>query len=77
MGSIVGLLGNMSVENHGGMILQSKTEELAGNPVPVLLCPPQVPHGLTRERTGLLSHGTQNTIVTLFFLRYVDLPFSV
>jgi hypothetical protein len=57
-GSVVGLLGNMSVESRGGMILQRKTEELSGNPVPMLLCPPQVPYGLTRARTGLLSHGT-------------------
>jgi hypothetical protein len=30
---------------------QGKTEELGEKPVPVPLCPPQIPHGLTRERT--------------------------
>jgi hypothetical protein len=28
-----------------------KTEEVRERPVPVLLCPPQIPHGLTRART--------------------------
>jgi hypothetical protein len=28
-----------------------KTEELGGKPVPVPLCPPQIPHELTRART--------------------------
>jgi hypothetical protein len=28
-----------------------KTEVLGGKPVPVPLCPPQIPHGLTRDRT--------------------------
>jgi hypothetical protein len=30
---------------------QGKTEELEERPVPVALCPPQIPHGLTRART--------------------------
>jgi hypothetical protein len=30
---------------------QEKTEELGEKPVPVPLCPPQTPHGLTRART--------------------------
>jgi hypothetical protein len=30
---------------------QWKTEVLGEKPVPVLLCPPQIPHGLTRDRT--------------------------
>jgi hypothetical protein len=30
---------------------QGKAEELGEKPVPVSLCPPQIPHGLTRERT--------------------------
>jgi hypothetical protein len=30
---------------------QVKTEELGEKPVPVPLCPPQIPHGLTRART--------------------------
>jgi hypothetical protein len=30
---------------------QGKTEQLGENPVPVPLCPPQIPHGLTRART--------------------------
>jgi hypothetical protein len=28
---------------------QWKTEELGEKPVPVPLCPPQIPHGLTRD----------------------------
>jgi hypothetical protein len=30
---------------------QGKTEELGEKPVPVPLCPPQIPHGLTRARS--------------------------
>ena len=30
---------------------QGKTEVLGEKPVPVPLCPPQIPHGLTRDRT--------------------------
>jgi hypothetical protein len=30
---------------------QGKTEVLGENPVPVPLCPPQIPHGLNRDRT--------------------------
>jgi hypothetical protein len=32
-------------------ILTGETEELGEKPVPVPLCPPQIPHGLTRART--------------------------
>jgi hypothetical protein len=32
-------------------IWQGKTEELGDKPVPVPLCPPQIPHGLIRART--------------------------
>jgi hypothetical protein len=38
-------------ENYGGMMLTGKTEELLENPVPVPLCLPQIPHGVTRART--------------------------
>jgi hypothetical protein len=38
----------MSVESHGGMTLTGKTEELGEKYVPVPLCPPQIPHGLTQ-----------------------------
>jgi hypothetical protein len=42
----------MSLESDGGMIYWlGKTEELGEKPVPLSLCPPQIPHGLTRART--------------------------
>jgi hypothetical protein len=41
----------MSLESDGGIILTGETEELGEKPVPVPLCPPQIPHGLTRART--------------------------
>jgi hypothetical protein len=31
--------------------MTGKTEELGEKPAPVLLCPPQIPHGLSRART--------------------------
>jgi hypothetical protein len=37
----------MSVESHGGMILTGEIKELGERPVPLPLCPPQIPHGLT------------------------------
>jgi hypothetical protein len=37
----------MSMESHGGMIMTRETEEPGYKPVPVPLCPPQIPHGLT------------------------------
>jgi hypothetical protein len=50
------------------MKLTGENRELGEKPVPVSLCPPQISHGLTRDRTpGLrgerpatnrLSHGT-------------------
>jgi hypothetical protein len=37
--------------------LQRKTEELGEKPVPVPLCPPQISHGLTRDRTRTSAVG--------------------
>jgi hypothetical protein len=41
----------MSVESYVGNIFTEKPEELGEKHVPVPLCPPQIPHGLTRVRT--------------------------
>jgi hypothetical protein len=41
----------MSLKSDGGMILTGETEELGEKPVPVTLCPPQIPHGLTQAQT--------------------------
>jgi hypothetical protein len=45
------------VWSSGGMILMGKTEEFGENPVPVPLCPPQIPHGLTWVRTWASTVG--------------------
>jgi hypothetical protein len=37
---------------------QGTTEVLGEKPVPVPLCPPQIPHGLTRDRTRCQNNGT-------------------
>jgi hypothetical protein len=47
---------------------QGKTEVVGENPVPMSLCTPQVPHGLTRHRTRVsavrgLSHGTAKFVI--------------
>jgi hypothetical protein len=39
------------MESNGGMISTGETDELGVEPVAVPLCPPQIPHGLTRART--------------------------
>jgi hypothetical protein len=44
----------MGLENDGGMILTGKTEELGKKPVPVPLCAPQIPNGLTGRDSGPL-----------------------
>jgi hypothetical protein len=36
---------------------QGKTEVLGEKPVSVPLCPPQIPHGLTRDRTRASAVG--------------------
>jgi hypothetical protein len=36
---------------------QGKTEVLGEKPVPVPLCPPQIPHRLTRDRTRAFAVG--------------------
>jgi hypothetical protein len=36
---------------------QGKTEVLGEKPGPVPLCPPQIPHGLTRDRTRASAAG--------------------
>jgi hypothetical protein len=35
------------------MKLTGENRQLGEKPVPVPLCPPQTPHGLTRDRTGV------------------------
>jgi hypothetical protein len=39
------------------MKLTGETEELGEKPVPVPLCPPQIPHGLNRDRTRASAVG--------------------
>jgi hypothetical protein len=41
---------------------QGKTEELGEKPVPVPLCPPQIPHGLSRDRTRASAVGGRRLI---------------
>jgi hypothetical protein len=36
------------MEKRGGMILTGETEELGEKSVPLPVCPPQIPHGLTK-----------------------------
>ena len=58
------------------MKLTGETEVLGENPVPMLLCPPQIPYGLTlgsnsglhggSPATNRLSHGT----ATIKILKY-------
>jgi hypothetical protein len=39
------------------MKLTGKTEVLGEKPVPMPLCPPQIPHGLTLDRIGASAVG--------------------
>jgi hypothetical protein len=44
----------MSMEGYGGMILTGENLRTRIKPVPVLLCPPQIPHRLT----GVLTQAS-------------------
>jgi hypothetical protein len=50
-GHIVHLPHDLSLESEVGIILTGETEELREKPGPVTLCPPQIPHKLTRAQT--------------------------
>jgi hypothetical protein len=53
---------------------QGKTEVLGEKPVPVPLCPPQIPHGLTRYRTRASAlRGRRLTAWRPIFIRYLGL----
>jgi hypothetical protein len=50
---------------------QGKPEVLGEKPVPVTLCPPQIPHGLTGLATNRLSHGTVTGFLNLFTFLFI------
>jgi hypothetical protein len=45
------------VEHQGNKNRQGKTEVLREKPVPVPLCPPQIPHGLTQDQSPASEVG--------------------
>jgi hypothetical protein len=51
------------------MKLTGENRSTRGKPVPVPLCPPQIPHGFTRDRarassaTNRLSHGAARCMI--------------
>jgi hypothetical protein len=45
------------------MVLTGKSDWLGEKPVPVLLCPPQIPHGLPWERTQASAMRIQRLII--------------
>jgi hypothetical protein len=54
---------------------QGETEELGEKPVPVPLCPPQIPHGLTRDRSRASAVGGQRVTAWAMALPLLfDLP---
>jgi hypothetical protein len=68
------------MEHWWNEIDRGKTEVLGEKPVPLLRCPPQIPHGLTRDRTrrfrgerpatNRLSHGTAHRSIYYISLYY-------
>jgi hypothetical protein len=58
------------MENDGGMILTGENEELGEKPVPVPLCPPQIPHGLARERTRASAVTDRRLTITQVYLSH-------
>jgi hypothetical protein len=67
-GPVVHGLDNMSMENHGGMILTGKSEELEEKPVPVPRCSPQIPRGLTGTRSR--SSTVTDRLLTTWAIAY-------
>jgi hypothetical protein len=54
---------------------QGKTEVLGENPVPVPLCPPQIPHGLTRDQTQASAVGGRR-LTACVMARPSSLPYT-
>jgi hypothetical protein len=52
--------------------LQGKTEVLGEKPVPVPLCPPQIPHLLARDRTRESAVGGRRLTAWAMARPYVD-----
>jgi hypothetical protein len=52
---------------------QGKTEELGEKPVPVPLCPPQIPHGLTRARIRSSAVRGRRLTTWAMVRPYIDL----
>jgi hypothetical protein len=53
------------MESHGGMILTGETEELGEKPVPVPLCPPQIPH-MSCHKYSLPNMNNQKVYIKMF-----------
>jgi hypothetical protein len=53
---------------------QGKTEVLGEKSVPVPLCPPQIPHGLTRDRTPVSAVGGQRLTAWAMSRPFKPLP---
>jgi hypothetical protein len=53
------------MERHGEIILTGKTEELGGKPVPVPLCPPHIPHGITQASAVFLNSALDAEVYSL------------
>jgi hypothetical protein len=52
---------------------QDKIEELGEKPVPVPLCPPQIPHGMTWVRTG--ASGVRGRRLTAWVMARALIPY--
>jgi hypothetical protein len=52
---------------------QGETEVLGKKPVPVPLCPPQIPHGLTRDRTRASVMGCRRLTAWAMARRHSEL----
>jgi hypothetical protein len=67
------------MEQRWNEIDKGKTEVFEENPVPVPLCPPLIPHGLTRASaaTNRLSHGTAPVVLFNSPVKYLEIDASL
>jgi hypothetical protein len=65
------------MEHRWNEIDSGKPKYSGGGPVPVPLCPPQIPHGLTRDRTRASAVGDLTSLLMVVWFEVRGVCLSV